>query len=136
MIPKNSEFSSWGFIIIIKNVMKIRKWDLVKIMSWKQNDRWLDAEVLKVFKDKNKVLIKWVNFVTKHKKKEGTNPWKIVKIEKPIDVSNVMLVCPFTKKPTRIGFTMITEKGKNKKFRYSKKALKEQGWEPKNFIIK
>jgi large subunit ribosomal protein L24 len=48
-------------------------------------------------------------------------------MEKPIDVSNVMLVCPFTKKPTRIGFVMITEKGKNKKFRYSKKALKEQG---------
>jgi len=49
--------------------MKIRKWDKVQIMSGKQNDRWTQSEVLKVFKDKNKLLIKDVNIVTKHIKK-------------------------------------------------------------------
>lgn len=116
--------------------MKIRKWDLVKVISWKQNDKWLEVEVLKVFKDKNKVLLKWVNFVTRHIKKMWTNPGQIVKMEKPVDISNVMLVCPFTKKPTKVWFVMVNEKTKLKKFRYSKKALKEQGGEPKNFIIK
>ncbi|MDR1987965.1 MAG: hypothetical protein LBQ24_04385 [Candidatus Peribacteria bacterium] len=31
-------------------------------------------------------------------------------MEKPISVSSVMLVCPFTDKPTRIGFVKIEEK--------------------------
>jgi large subunit ribosomal protein L24 len=46
-------------------------------------------------------------------------------MEKSIDVSNVMLVCPFTEKPTRIGFVTIEEKGKKKKFRFSKTAVKD-----------
>jgi large subunit ribosomal protein L24 len=48
-------------------------------------------------------------------------------MEKAIDASNVMLVCPFTNKPTRVGFVKIEEKGKIKKFRFSKKAVKENG---------
>ena len=34
-----------------------------------------------------------------------------------------MVVCPFTEKPTRVGFVMIEEKWNTKKFRFSKKAL-------------
>ncbi|MBT3727575.1 hypothetical protein HOG21_08260 [bacterium] len=34
----------------------------------------------------------------------------MVKFEKAIDASSVMLVCPFTKKPTRVGFVKIEEK--------------------------
>jgi len=48
-------------------------------------------------------------------------------LEKAIDASNVMLVCPFTSKPTRVGFVKIEEKGKSKKFRFSKMAVKENG---------
>ena len=114
--------------------MKIRTWDKVLVLSWK--DKGVIAEVLKVFKEKNKVLVKWVNIVTRHIKKMWTNPGQIVKMEKAIDASNVMLVCPFTNKPTRIGFVKIEQKGKTKKFRFSKKALKENGWEAKKYIIK
>jgi large subunit ribosomal protein L24 len=35
-----------------------------------------------------------------------------------------MLVCPFIDKPTRVGFVFIEEKGKKKKFRFSKVAVK------------
>jgi large subunit ribosomal protein L24 len=59
-------------------------------------------------------------------KKSGTTPGQIVKFEKAIDASSVMLICPFTDKPTRIGYVMVEEKGNNKKFRYSKKALSEK----------
>jgi large subunit ribosomal protein L24 len=31
-------------------------------------------------------------------------------MEKAIDASNVMLICPFTEKPTRVGFVNIEEK--------------------------
>jgi large subunit ribosomal protein L24 len=57
-------------------------------------------------------------------------------MEKAIDASNVMLVCPFTQKPTRLGFVMIEEKGNNKKFRYSKAAVKHEGKKPQDCIIK
>jgi len=66
----------------------------------------------------------------------GGNPGQIVKFEKPIASSSVMLVCPFTDKPTRIGYVNIEEKGKTKKFRFSKKAVKENGGEATKYIIK
>ncbi len=102
--------------------MKIRTWDKVKVLSWK--DKGVINEVLKVFKDKNKLIVKEVNVVTRHVKKMWTTPGQIVKFEKAIDASNVMLICPFTDKPTRIGFVTIEEKGKTKKFRFSKNAVK------------
>jgi len=102
--------------------MKIRTWDKVEVISWKdKTTRW---EVLKVFTDSNRVIVKDVNFVTRHIKKMWTNPGQIVKMEKAIDVSNVALVCPFTDKITKIGFVKIEEKGKTKKFRFSKAAVK------------
>lgn len=116
--------------------MKIRTWDKVEIISGKEKDRGQRAEVLKVFTDTNRVLVKWVNIVTRHIKKMWTNPGQIIKMEKPINASNVMLVCPFTDKPTRVWFVKVEEKGKTKKFRFSKKALKEQWGEPKKYIIK
>ena len=61
-----------------------------------------------------------------------TNPGQIVKFEKPFDSSNVMLVCPFTDKTTRVGFVIIDEKWKKKKFRFSKIAVKS--WNKKDAI--
>lgn len=116
--------------------MKIRTWDKVIVMSGKEKDRGQTAEVLKVFTDENKIIVKWVNIVTRHMKKQWTNPGQIIKMEKAINASNVMLVCPFTGKPTRVWFVKVEEKGKIKKFRFSKKAVKENAWEPKKFIIK
>jgi len=116
--------------------MKIRTLDKVEIISGKEKDRGVRAEVLKVFTNKNRILVKWVNIATKHVKKMWTTPGQILKIEKPIHASNVMLVCPFTDKPTRIWFVKIEEKWKTKKFRFSKTAFKEKGWEAKKYIIK
>ena len=116
--------------------MKIRTWDKVQVMSGKTADKGQISVVLKAFPDQNKVLVKDINVVTRHIKRQGTNPVQIVKMEKPIDVSNVMLICPFTEKPTRVGFVKIEEKWKIKKFRFSKKALKEKWWEASKYIIK
>jgi large subunit ribosomal protein L24 len=51
-------------------------------------------------------------------KKQGATPGQKVSYEKPIDVSNVMLVDPKTEKPTRIGYRI--ENGK--KVRFAKKS--------------
>lgn len=117
--------------------MKIRTWDLVQIMSWKSADKWKQAKVLKVYKTENRVLVEWVNIATKHLKKTWTNPGQIIKIERPIDASNVMLVCPFTKKPTRVWIVKSEIKwGKLKNSRFSKLAVKELKKEAKDVIIK
>lgn len=115
--------------------MKIRKGDNVLVVSWK--DKWKSWKVVKVLTKTNRVIVENVNMVTRHFKKMWTNPWQIVQKENPLDVSNVMLVCPFTSKPTRVWFVFVEEKKWSlKKFRFSKIALKQKWWEPKNFIIK
>jgi large subunit ribosomal protein L24 len=77
-----------------------------------------------------------VNIVTKHIKKSGTSQGQIIKMEKPVDISSVAFVCPFTKLPTRLGYVFVDEKGVSKKYRYSKVAVKKEGKDAANFIIK
>lgn len=110
--------------------MKIRTGDTVQIIAGKdKGKRW---EILKVIVSENKVIVKDVNIVTRHMKKQWTNPGQIVKFEKAIDASNVALVCPHTDKITKIGFVDIG----NKKMRYSKKAVVEKGKTPSDCVIK
>jgi len=65
--------------------------------------------VIKAFPDKSKVIVEGANIVTKHIKKQGTTPGQKVQFEKPIHVSNVMLICPDTKKPTRVRIVQGTK---------------------------
>ena len=61
---------------------------------------------------KNRVVVEGINFVTKHVRvgqtQRGTKTGGIETHEAPIHVSNVALVDPETKKPTRVGFRMET----------------------------
>ncbi len=101
---------------------KIKKGDLVQVITGK--DRGKQGKVLKVFPKQHKIIVEKVNIVVKHKKvtQDKTNPGGRIKIEAPIDVSNVMLVCPHTGKPTRVGFKIDAKTGK--KQRISKKSGK------------
>ena len=84
---------------------KIKKGDIVKIITGK--DKGSEGKVLRV--DENKVLVEGCNMVTKHQKASQDNPkGGIVKVEAPIDASNVMLV--YKGKPTRVGFKMDGDK--------------------------
>ncbi|MDA9129178.1 50S ribosomal protein L24 [Candidatus Gracilibacteria bacterium] len=116
--------------------MKIRNGDNVVVISGTRKNKGKVGKVLKVLPVTNKVIVEGVNIATRHIKKQGTTPGQIVKMEKAIDASNVMLECPITKKPTRVGFVMIEESGKQKKFRFSKKAVKDENKAPKDCIIK
>lgn len=97
--------------------MKVHTWDKVKITTWK--DKWKEGKILSVDTKNKRVLVEGVNIVSRSVKKQGTNPGQIVKIEKTIDVSNVMLI-DSTGKPTRIGYKI--ENGK--KERIAKKSGK------------
>ena len=68
----------------------------------------LRGEVQRVIPNKDRVVVSGVNMVKKHQKPQQTGgtfttQGGIIEFEAPIDVSNVMLVCPETDEPTRIG---------------------------------
>lgn len=99
--------------------MKIKKGDKVQIMAGK--DRGKQGEVLHVLPVTLKVVVKGTNIMKRHMRprRDGEKGERIEK-EAPIHVSNVMLVCPHTNKPTRVGYKI--EGGE--KIRISKRAGK------------
>ena len=68
----------------------------------------------------SKVIVEGVNVVKKHLKPRNNNgTGEIVEVEAPIHASNVMLVDPKTKKPTKV---RVEKDSKGKKIRISKKS--------------
>jgi len=97
--------------------MKVKKGDKVVIMSGK--DKGIKSEISRVINETRKVVVTSVNIVKKHVKPSRENPeGGILEFEKPIDVSNVMLVCASCQKPTRVG----VRREKGKKIRFCKKC--------------
>ncbi|MBN2546160.1 MAG: 50S ribosomal protein L24 [Spirochaetes bacterium] len=88
---------------------KIRKGDLVKVLSGK--DIGKTGSVLKVERDKGRVLVEGVNLHKKSMRKTQKNQVGGIKdIESPLKISNVMIICPKCKKPTRISFLIKNDK--------------------------
>ena len=98
--------------------MKVKVGDNVKVLTGK--DKGKEGKVLYTLRKKDRVVVEGVNIVKKHRKGNGQDSGGIMEIEAPIHASNVMLVDPKTKKPTRVGITM--DEKNNKKIRISKKS--------------
>lgn len=97
--------------------MKIKSGDEVIVVSGKY--KGTTGKVSKAFPKVNKVVIEGVNLRIKHQKPTAGNPeGKKVEIYAPIDVSNVMILDPKEKKPTRIGYKVVD----GKKVRVTKKS--------------
>ncbi len=97
--------------------MVVKKGDTVIVISG--NYKGKQGTVLKVNTKENRVVVEGVNVVSRHTRPSQANPdGGIIKKEAPIDASNVMLLDPKTKTPTRVGYKM--ENGK--KVRYAKKS--------------
>jgi large subunit ribosomal protein L24 len=98
--------------------MKILKGDKVVVISGK--DKGKTGIVQAVYPSKNKVVVEGVNVHKKHKKPTQQSPeGSVVEIYVPIDASNVAIVDPKTKKPSRVGY--IVDKD-GKKVRIAKKS--------------
>lgn len=83
--------------------MKIRKNDTVQIQLGK--DRGKSAKVLRVLTKEGKILVEGLNMYKRHiGKKAGLKEGNILEIAKPLNISNVILVCPACKKTTRVGY--------------------------------
>ena len=88
----------------------IKKGDLVVVIAGARESRGSDrgktGRVIEVLREQNRVIVEGVNLVTKHIKvgqtNRGTRTGGIETHEAPIHVSNVALVDPESKKPTRV----------------------------------
>ncbi|MDD5197986.1 MAG: 50S ribosomal protein L24 [Candidatus Gracilibacteria bacterium] len=98
--------------------MRIRSGDMVQVMAGK--DKGKKGKVLATHAVDNRLVVEGVGIATCHIKKQGTTPGQIIKIEKPIHASNVMILDPESGKPTRIGIKMEG----TKKVRVAKKSGK------------
>ncbi len=102
---------------------RLKKNDSVKVVSG--NSKGSIGKILFVDRDKGRVIVEGVNIMHRHTKPNQKNQQGgIVKREAPINISNVMLMCPKTNEPTRIGMKLIKDDktGKTSRMRLSKKS--------------
>lgn len=97
--------------------MKIIKNDQVLITSG--NDKGKKGKVLKALPKEGRVVVEGVNIAKKHiKARKSGQKGQIVQTPRPIQISNVKMVCPKCGKGARIGYEIVD----NKKFRVCKKC--------------
>ena len=96
--------------------MKLKTGDKVVVVSGSNKGK--EGKITKILD--NKVIVEGVNIVKKHLKPKNNNgTGEIIEMEAPIHASNVMLIDPKTKKPTKV---KIEKDSKGKKIRISKKS--------------
>ena len=90
--------------------MRIRTGDEVVVISGK--DRGKSGRVLRTEPRKDRVFVEGLNIIKRHRRPSqfpGADPETagggVIESEGPIHVSNVMLIDPKDKKPTRVGVT-------------------------------
>ena len=106
--------------------LHIKKDDTVYVLAG--DDKGKTGRVLSIDAKKNRAIVEGVNKVKKSTKPNAQHPQGgIIEIEAPIHLSNLNVVDPKTKKPTRVGFKVERdENGKVvKKVRISKKSGEE-----------
>ena len=104
--------------------MKIKTGDTVQVISGK--DRGVTGKVLSVDQDSRKIVVEGVGRVYKHVKPSQRNPQggRLHK-EMPIHASKVMVICPKTNKPTRVGYRYLDDGTKERFARSSGATLGE-----------
>lgn len=96
--------------------LKIKKGDTVKVLSGEYRGK--SGEVLEVFPDENRAVVKDINIIVKHTKPSAQKPnGGREEKEAPVHISNLQLLV--NGKPTRVG-RKANEEGKI--VRYSKKS--------------
>src|SRR5438105_8522184 len=111
--------------------MKVRKGDLVQVLSGK--DRGKQGRVIEARPRERRVLVENLNVVKRHMKPRPIRdanrmggqqiiPGGVISKAAPINVSNVMVVCPVCNRPTRIGHAFKEIKSERVKVRVCKRA--------------
>ena len=113
------------------SAMKIRKGDLVQVLSGK--DRGKQGRVIEADPVKRRVIVENLNLVKRHRKprplKDSSRmgqtqiqPGGVIDLAAPLAVSKVMVVCPTCGRASRVGYEFREdEKGRRVKARVCKR---------------
>ena len=102
--------------------LHIQKDDTVYVLAG--DDKGKTGRVLSIDHKNNRAIVEGVNKIKKSTKPNAQYPQGgIIEKEAPIHISNLMLICPETGKPTRIGRKVVEDSnGVKRLVRYSKKS--------------
>ena len=99
--------------------LHIKKGDNVRVLSGAY--RGQEGQILRVYPEKQRAIVEGINMVSKHVRPSQQYPdGGIVQQEAPIHLSNLMLIDPASKSPTRVGRKQV--EGVKGWVRYSKKS--------------
>lgn len=102
---------------------RVKRNDIVRVISGK--DAGKEGRVVRIYPDRDKVMVEGVNRVTKHQRvratRAGAQEGGITHEEAPFQLSNVMPVCPSCGAPTRVGSRIV----EGKRARYCRKCDSE-----------
>jgi len=96
--------------------LKVKKGDQVVVITGR--DKGKTGEIVRVLRDENRVLVRGVNVAQRHQRQTASQQGGIVSKELPIHVSNVALIDPKTKQPTKVGYRMDGER----KIRFARRS--------------
>ncbi len=113
------------------STMNVKKGDLVQVLAGK--DRGKQGRVIEARPRHRSVLVENLNQIKRHTKPRpvrdasrmgGTQiiPGGIIEKASPLDVSNVMVVCPTCRQPTRVGHKVKEIKGRAVRVRVCKRS--------------
>ena len=97
--------------------LRLKKGDEVVVLTGR--DRGKTGEITKIVLKKNQVIVQGVSVAKRHTAPSASNPGGIVDKEMPIDISNVALVDPKDRKPTKIGYRFLED---GRKVRFAKRS--------------
>jgi len=81
--------------------------DKVEIIAGKDKGRV--GKILRIDKEKNRVVVERINMIKKHQKATASQSGQIVEKEASIHLSNVMIVCPECAGTVRIGTKLLED---------------------------
>ena len=109
--------------------MKVKKGDVVHVLRGK--DAGKEGRVVEALPKEGRVVVENINVVKRHRRPRPVQnttglggaqiiPGGIIELPSPLPVSNVMVVCPTCRRPTRVGTHLRTVKDKTVRVRYCK----------------
>lgn len=99
---------------------RIRKNDTVLVITG--DDKGKSGKVLKVFPDKERIIVEGVNFIKRHSRPTQRNPQGgIIEKEAPIHISNVKLV--HAGQPTKVSYRTLKDGQKVRVMRKSGEVI-------------
>jgi len=115
----------------VAQTMKVKKGDIVHILRGK--DAGKEGRVLEALPKQGRVVVENINVVKRHRRPRPIQnttgmggpsiiPGGIIELPAALPVSNVMVVCPTCKRPTRVGTHLRTVKDKTIRVRVCRNA--------------